>query len=1018
MKKTSEKGKGLAANLSRAVYRLALTLTIVMVSTSLYVNYKVQQNGNSMESRLDELNLLQDAESNFRSVVSSFRAHLAFGRDEFLVDIQTYKARYHDYLSQLIKNSSNVTHDSERYNELHTLGDQYFKLLETGLTLKQANQLDQINDLSVTRITPLVSTITNQFDALVQSQRRGLTVLVNNNKQLNKLLLWAPLVMLVAAVLFVYRLRSHLRRTVIDPIQDMESVVREIGGGQFIYLEESGRKDEVGRLVTGINIMISQLQNRQEELDHNLNKLSEQHDELEALNEEIMAQQLERQRTLDMLTEREAKLEIITSYQEHLTGYAQIDTFLDSSLTSLVRVLRADAVQLMMSKNNSSFECIYSMGYAPKGSWVNSGELYGPALLAVRERNPIIRSRPLSGAERGVHGAYEYACDQYYPLLDNTQEVEGFLLLTSYGVKEPSSDLLDTAEGLVNQFFLALVAQIANEKRRKQAEELEILNEELGREKMLLSEQSQRFRKMVDSLHEGMLICDYTGEISFVNRPIGKMLSKDLKIGSNIEWLYENPDIDIAVRTILRNQITLALGGSLSDFREFREFFSIGGEKHFELYLNNINDINKNDQFLFVFRDRTEEEAADRVKNEFVSIVSHELRTPLASIMGFVEILLKREVQPAKRQKYLETIHNESIRLSSLITDFLDLQRMESGKQSYVSVPFDLRSVADKVAAQWKNSQTHRIETDFPDQPCYIRGDSDRIIQVMHNLISNAIKYSPGADLVNLRIRSENGDWVIDIQDYGLGIPDESKDHIFNKFYRVDNSDRRKIGGTGLGLAIVKEMVESMGGKVFFHSRLGQGSTFSVSFSTFLPVPLSGKVVVIEDDETLGKLIAAPFEERDYEVFLMDTAEEALLHMSHTAGIPPLLCIVDIQLKGEQSGWDFVSGLLNHELYRSTPVIVSSVLERPDLSYSEFKYGAYLQKPFTVERLLELGEQLIRQTTSSPRLILPTQNEEDIKASLVQNGIEAAELSSSGDIIEVDLAPAKQVNPVREENES
>ncbi|QSF42486.1 ATP-binding protein [Paenibacillus tianjinensis] len=970
-----------------------------------------------MEHKLDELNRLQDAETNFRSVVSSFRAHLAYGRDEFLVDIQTYKTRYHDYLSQLITDSSIESQGSGKYTDLHTLGDEYFNLLETGLSLKQANQMAQINELSITKITPLVETIDKQFETLVHSERENLTKLTDKNKRLNTLLLWAPLIMLAAAVLFVYRLRNHLRRTVISPIQEMESVVREIGGGQFNYLEESGRKDEVGRLVTGINIMISQLQNRQEELDHHLSKLSEQHDELEALNEEIMTQQMERQRTLDLLTEREAKLETITSYQEHLTGFAEIDTFLNNSLTSLVKALRLDAVQLMMGISNDTYECLYTLGYPKPRNQIMSDQLFGPARRVIHEKKPIVRTRPLSGTERGVHGGYEYACDQYYPLYDDTQEIEGFLLLTTYGVKEPSQGSLDTAEGLVNQFFLAFVAQVANEKRRKQAEELEILNKQLGREKMLLGEQRDRFRRIVDSLHEGIIICDYSGEISFVNKPITKLLSEEVKVGSNIEWLYENPDINFSVRTVLRNQITLALGGSMSDFREFREFFSIGSDKHFEIYLNNLNELNEKDQFLFVFRDRTEEEAADRLKNEFVSIVSHELRTPLASIMGFVEILLKREVQPAKRIKYLETIHNESIRLSSLITTFLDLQRMESGKQNYIPIPLDLRNVADKVAAQWKNTQTHRIVTDFPDEPCYIKGDTDRIIQVLHNLISNAVKYSPGADLVNLRIRPENGDWVIDIQDYGLGIPDESKDQLFNKFYRVDNSDRRQIGGTGLGLAIVKEMVEGMGGAVSFQSKLGQGSTFSVSFNTFQLVPLSGKIVVVEDDDTLGKLIAAPFEERNYEVYLMDTAEEALLHLNYTVGLPPLLCIVDVQLKGEKSGWDFVSGLLNHEFFRSTPVIVSSVLERPDISYSEYQYGAYLQKPFTVERLLELGEQLIKQSNGSPRLILPVHNEEEVKASLEQNGIEVAELNTSEDFIKVDLGPVTKGNTEREEND-
>ncbi|GGF61967.1 hypothetical protein GCM10010912_03890 [Paenibacillus albidus] len=1010
--------KGLAANLSRQVVWLAFTLAFIIISTSLFVNYQVQRNGTEMQNRLEELNRLQDAESNYQSIVSNSRAHLAYGRDEFLMDIESNKQRYHAALSSLISMSANDPQDSARYAELQSLGDDYFDQLQTVLSFRAAGKTGEINNLSTAKITPLIQTIDTHFDSLLHLQRARMAELTENNKDLNRLLLWASFVILAFAVVFVVRLRSHLRTAVIAPIQEMEAVVGEIGGGQFKYLQESGRKDEVGRLVTGINIMTSQLQNRQEELDHNLNKLSEQHDELEAMNEEIMAQQLERQQTLDLLTEREAKLETITSFQSHLTGFTDMDSFLNTSLPSLVEALQLDAMLLVRSSNDHEHECVYSIGYPQLSDWTGKKELFGPALRVVKEQTTSIRTRPVTGAERGIHGGYEYAHDQYYPfIVEQTQEIKGFLLLTSYGKKELSPENLETASGLVKQFFLAYTAQLANEKLRNQADELEHLNKRLGTEKLLLSEQRDRFRRIVDSLHEGMLICDYTGEISFVNRPLTELLSAELKVGANIDWLYEYPGIELSVRTVLRNQIQLALGGSLEDFREFREYFSIGSDKHFELYMNNLNDFDENDQFLFVFRDRTEEAAAERVKNEFVSIVSHELRTPLASIMGFVEILLKREVVPAKRLKYLETIHKESIRLSSLITDFLDLQRMESGKQKYIPVPLDLRSVADNVSAQWKNTSTHRIETEFPETSCYIKGDADRVIQVLHNLISNAVKYSPGADLINLRIRAEAEQWIIDVQDYGLGIPEDSRDQLFNKFYRVDNSDRRQIGGTGLGLAIVKEMVEGMGGKVTFQSVLGKGSTFSVSFKAFSPISLSHKIVVVEDDETLGKLISAPFEERNYEVILMDTAEEALLQLNYTTGSPPLLCIVDVQLNGEKSGWDFVSGLLNHEFFRATPVIVSSVLERPDSSYTEFQYGAYLQKPFTVERLLELGEQLISHAPRLPHLILPVQNEDHVKASLEQNGIAATDLSSSGDIIKVNLVPADKSDTGNEERE-
>jgi signal transduction histidine kinase len=235
---------------------------------------------------------------------------------------------------------------------------------------------------------------------------------------------------------------------------------------------------------------------------------------------------------------------------------------------------------------------------------------------------------------------------------------------------------------------------------------------------------------------------------------------------------------------------------------------------------------------VLVHRDMTREYEIDQMKSELVSTVSHELRTPLASILGFTELMLQRELNPERRAKYLTTIFNESKRLTSLINDFLDIQRIESGLQSYEKKYIDLRPILEKVIEmQQIHTRKHTITLDSDDCPLLMLGDKAKLEQVFTNLINNAIKYTPAGGVINVRACQEAGQLKVSITDTGLGIPKESLDQLFTRFYRIDNSDRREIGGTGLGLAIAQEIVKAHQGEILVLSEYGEGSTFTTVFS-------------------------------------------------------------------------------------------------------------------------------------------------------------------------------------------
>jgi len=232
-------------------------------------------------------------------------------------------------------------------------------------------------------------------------------------------------------------------------------------------------------------------------------------------------------------------------------------------------------------------------------------------------------------------------------------------------------------------------------------------------------------------------------------------------------------------------------------------------------------------------RDRVQ--AAYEVKSQFVSVVSHELRTPLTSINGALGLLRTGayDADPTKARNILEIAHKNSIRLSALINDLLDLQKLESGQMSYNIDEIDLAALVDDcIESIGSFAHTYGITIAFtqPAQTVVVAADRDRIHQVLDNLLSNAVKFSRRDGRVDVRIVTSPDRARIEVQDHGIGIPPNSRDKVFGKFTQVDSSDRRSHGGTGLGLAIAQEIMTAHGGSIDYDSSLGEGTTFAIEF--------------------------------------------------------------------------------------------------------------------------------------------------------------------------------------------
>jgi signal transduction histidine kinase len=219
---------------------------------------------------------------------------------------------------------------------------------------------------------------------------------------------------------------------------------------------------------------------------------------------------------------------------------------------------------------------------------------------------------------------------------------------------------------------------------------------------------------------------------------------------------------------------------------------------------------------------------SERLKSDLVNTVSHELRTPLSGVLGFTKLLLTREFDPETRRHYLGIVDAQARRLSDLLDDFLDVRRIEEGRFERARELVDMGTLLQEEAQLYsQQSPKHEVALEIDHAPLAVIGNPDRLRQVIGNLISNAIKYSPQGGVVEVIAGQENGSVRVEVRDEGMGIPLSQQPKIFTKFFRGD-APASGITGTGLGLAVSRDIVESHGGRIGFTSTEGEGTTFFV----------------------------------------------------------------------------------------------------------------------------------------------------------------------------------------------
>ncbi len=345
-----------------------------------------------------------------------------------------------------------------------------------------------------------------------------------------------------------------------------------------------------------------------------------------------------------------------------------------------------------------------------------------------------------------------------------------------------------------------------------------------------VSEDRAQLLAMLTAMAEGVMVLDADGRILQINPALERMfdLHAQPSRGRHYTELIRHPHLSTLIDEVLArrssrdDEIHLPASG-----RTLRVEASVAGGHHPHEACA-----------VLVFHDITDVRRLETIRKDFVANVSHELRTPLTSIRGYVEALQDGgKDDPQTCAQFLTIISTQSERLNLILDDLLYLSRIESGQVVFKREPVVLASIIERsvsIVRPLADKKHHRLETSLAAEIPPVLGDEDRLVQVVTNLLDNAVKYTPdgGTITVEARPRTDVGEpgaaVEISVTDTGIGIPELDRPRVFERFYRVDKARSRELGGTGLGLAIVKHIVEQHGGLVWVEGRMPRGSRFVV----------------------------------------------------------------------------------------------------------------------------------------------------------------------------------------------
>jgi PAS domain S-box-containing protein len=362
------------------------------------------------------------------------------------------------------------------------------------------------------------------------------------------------------------------------------------------------------------------------------------------------------------------------------------------------------------------------------------------------------------------------------------------------------------------------------------------LSASLARERI----EAGRSIAILESITDGVIVFDIHGKAIVANPATTQLLNlpRDQVINSSISDLTRTKALDANNRRILGDLLTNP-GQQPASYRLHwgKKTFSVSSAQVFDTEETPIGTV-------AIFRDYTHEAEIEKMKDTILATVSHELRTPLNAILGHVEMLKEAVYGPLneRQARASERVISNTHRLLDIVSDLLDQAQIQAGKMSLKIHPFkpsdlldNVRGLMFKTAADKHLALTGEIEPELPE---ILIGDLRRLQQILVNLVNNALKFTEKGSVHIRLFCPDRKHWAMEVQDTGMGIPEDEQEHIFDPFRQVDNSMTRKYAGFGLGLSIVNQLVALMGGDVAVKSTVGVGSVFTV----ILPIAQAGGI--------------------------------------------------------------------------------------------------------------------------------------------------------------------------------
>jgi two-component system phosphate regulon sensor histidine kinase PhoR len=369
----------------------------------------------------------------------------------------------------------------------------------------------------------------------------------------------------------------------------------------------------------------------------------------------------------------------------------------------------------------------------------------------------------------------------------------------------------------------------------QRGDELSALGEKLNHMAEAMGEKIERLSKalaesqaLLNGMEEGVLILDLHGRVQKMNTAMEEVLSPayPAEVGKHYLEVFRDPELNEIIQTTLKEKKGQRRG--LSPLGRPGKTFQV--QSSLIQYPENGGE-----GVIVVFHDITELKRLERIRQDFVANVSHELRTPLTTIRGYVEALQDDSLENgAQARQFLQIIERHTQRMEKIVSDLLLLSEIESPDRMLRKHPLSIAELIFSVIEALRpmaESKQQTVQMEVASGLPPLRADSQKIHQVITNLLHNAICYTPEKGNIFIAAKAVEKGMEISVSDNGIGIPPEDLPRIFERFYRVDKGRSRDLGGTGLGLSIVKHIVEAHGGRVSVESKPGHGSRFTF----FLP---------------------------------------------------------------------------------------------------------------------------------------------------------------------------------------